>query len=265
MLAGGGRKRPTCRGRSRWAPEGGLAPPAGASARAPGTAAAMMRSGPRAPGPPTPAGCRRAGGLPAGWAAPARGLRDQLASPTPRRSCPLLARFVAGTGRPLRPAGGGGGQFFPFVMNPQPRGCQLGCSPICYMHFCLLNRRFAHLFSNQWSQPLSPKRGGGLPGIYPSSSVPKESGPRCGRETHSRGPGSPRLPLSLSLRVPVGPVDSCMLAGAGETGQDLLLLRCERLIVGAAFSLWPSLCSCILYRICPARSFTTLGSLSQST
>lgn len=48
------------------------------------------------------------------------------ASPTPRKSFPLFAQFLARTGSPLHPAGVAS-SFLP-VTTPQPRGCRLGCS-----------------------------------------------------------------------------------------------------------------------------------------
>lgn len=138
------------------------------------------------------------------------------------------------------------------------------------MHFCLLDRCFAPLFSTQWSQPLSPKRGRGLPGKYPSSSVPKESGPRCEYETHTEvlGPLAAFESVSPCSSGPSGQLCAGWGRGhrLGNCGQDLRLLQRERLtLCAAAFSLRPSRYSCILYRICLAHNFPSLGPLSQST
>lgn len=127
---------------------------------------------------------------------------------------------------------------FPLVTTlPPDPGRPLGLLPIHYMHFCLPNRCFARLSSDQWSRPLSPKSGGGLFGTHPSSSVRKESAPSVGVRPTAEVLGPP----AASKSVPVcssGPGSSYELAGTeaiaeGAPVSDLFSIR-----VGKTLRVW---------------------------
>lgn len=135
------------------------------------------------------------------------------ASPAPRKSFPLFAQLLAGTGSPLHPAGVAS----PFlsVTTPHPRGCWLGCS------------RFVTCTSVSWigallpcSQPsghshfLQKGAEASLGNIPPPQSL-KSLAPGVSMRPIQRS-WALWLPLSLFLHVLVGPVDSCVLAGAED-------------------------------------------------
>lgn len=190
------------------------------------------------------------------------------ASPAPRKSFPLFAQLLAGTGSPLHPAGVASS--FLSVTTPHPRGCWLGCS------------RFVTCTSVSWIGAL-------LPCSQPSGHshfLQKGAEASLGnipppQSLKSLAPGVSMRPIAevlgpLAAFESVSPCSSepsgQLCAGwgrghrLGNCGQDLRLLQRERLtLCAAAFSLRPSRYSCILYRICLAHNFPSLGPLSQST
>lgn len=207
------------------------APPATTVMRSP---ARCRNSCARPPGPPyrgrqcsqTSAGFWEGGGLSGG----SRALHPpSSASPTAGKAFLTSAQFLSWTGSSLHPVGVASS--FPSVTTLQPWGFSpfIRCPSTSPLGQVLCSSVLQTSDHGHPLQKASATSLGHIPSFQPPKSLASSVGMKPTAVVLVR-----RLPLNLFLRVLVGPVDSCKLAGAEATAEgvvssDLLLLRWERL------------------------------------